>query len=529
MIPSDNLPILSSNSKINQVMDLMNNFGSSFCILINDDSSIAGIVTDGDIRRALTTKFNATDSINMIMNQKPIFVTEGDNYELVQNKLSRKLNFIPVVSKDKKVVGAYLFEDMQLPSSIKDKTVCVLGLGYVGLTLSLVLADEGFKVFGFDKDSTLIDNLSNRVPSFFEDGIDSYLQKNINRNLFPTKFIEDVDADIYIITVGTPVDPITHAPNISYIEDAMKVLSQNIKHGDLIILRSTVPVGTTRGVVLPILDKYTKLRAGRDYFLSYAPERTIEGAALDEIKSLPQIVGSYDEHSQILTEMLFREITSTIVSVKDLESAEMVKIMNNTFRDVKFAYSNEMALICRDLGLDMVELVNAANMGYTRDRIPIPSPGVGGACLTKDSYILAYSVRDIESKSTLIQNARKVNELIPINLVNEISKMIKRIGKNLPKVKIFIVGFAFKGDPETSDMRSSTTIDLLNELLNIGVSRENIFGFDPVVDACDINALGIKFTSVIKGFKGADVIIFMNNHKSYKNLNILKLLESAKK
>ena len=94
MIPSDNLPILSSNSKINQVMDLMNNFGSSFCILINDDSSIAGIVTDGDIRRALTTKFNATDSINMIMNQKPIFVTEGDNYELVQNKLSRKLNFL---------------------------------------------------------------------------------------------------------------------------------------------------------------------------------------------------------------------------------------------------------------------------------------------------------------------------------------------------------------------------------------------------------------------------------------------------
>ena len=363
--------------------------------------------------------------------------------------------------------------------------------------------------------------------SFFEDGIDMYLNRHVHNNLTPISSLQHIDVDTYIITVGTPINENTKTPRIDYIEKAIESIAKYIKQDDLIILRSTVPVGTTRRIVLPILQRLSRLDAGKDYYLAYAPERTIEGAALNEIRSLPQVVGGYDLKSKMLAEQLFRELTNTIIEVPNLESAEMVKIMNNTFRDVKFAYANEMALICKELGLDMVKLVDAANMGYTRDKIPVPSPGVGGACLSKDSYILSYSTKDIKTKPEIIERSRYTNELIPRYIADELVTELGLLSKNIRRAKIFIIGFAFKGQPETSDMRGSTTLDLLEYLRNNDANKNSIYGYDPVVEQPEIEELGVKYASLENGFDEADVVIIMNNHKSYHNMDIYSLLERS--
>ena len=346
--------------------------------------------------------------------------------------------------------------------------------------------------------------------------------------LIPTSSFDGIEADTYIVTVGTPIDDVTKLPRIDYIEGAIKSIAPYIKQNDLIILRSTVPVGTTRKVVLPILRELINLEPGQDYFLAFAPERTIEGDALRECRELPQIVGGYDEKSSLLTQQLFKELTHTIVEVDSLESAEMVKIMNNTFRDVKFAYANEMALICKDLGLDMVNLVQAANMGYVRDTIPVPSPGVGGPCLTKDSYILLDSTKNIKNHPYVIEQSRKVNESIPLILSEETLLTLNSLNKQISKAKFFIIGFAFKGEPETSDMRGSTTIDLLQDIIDKGAKDELIYGYDPIIEAEEIKSLGINHSNLEEGFSNADVVILMNNHHSYKKMDIFSLLKMAK-
>ena len=406
----------------------------------------------------------------------------------------------------------------------QEKEICVLGLGFVGLTLSIVLADVGFKVYGLDVNQNQVDLVKAKKYPFYERGMDTYINRYVGNRLIPTSDISEIRADIYIISVGTPVDGKSKKPNTKFIESAVRSIQSIMKKGDLIILRSTIPVGLSRNLVKPILDE-SGLKAGEGYFLAFAPERTIEGDAITEIRELPQIVGGFDEESGLLAESLFKQVTSTVINVGDLESAEMIKLLNNTYRDVKFGYANEMALICKELGLDMVNLVKAANQGYPRDKIPLPSPGVGGACLTKDHYILESSCIGINSKPRVGHEARKANELVPKYLVDEMERDLNKLNKSIKNAKIFVVGFAFKGSPETSDLRGSTTLDLLAELQAKGAS--NINGYDFIVDSSEINKLGVKTVSVEDGFANADVIFIMNNHQGFTRLDILSLIQSA--
>ena len=529
MLNKKQLAILSSKSTIIEVMELMNKLGSTIALIENQNDSLQGIVTDGDIRRSLIQGYDKKDSIVKILNTTPKTVHEEMPFKEVLQLFSEKHKFLPILDDDRRIKGLYNSADFSVMLDIKSRTICVIGMGYVGLTLSLVMADVGYKVYGYDLNVDLIDSLSKGNLSFFEDGIDIYLKKHINEGLIPTSSLDDVDADTFIVSVGTPIDEDTKLPRIDYIEEAIKSIAPYIKQNDLLILRSTVPVGTTRKVVLPILRELINLEPGQDYFLAYAPERTIEGAALNETRELPQVIGGYDEKSSLLTQQLFKELTNTIIEVENLESAEMIKIMNNTFRDVKFAYANEMALICKDLGLDMVSLVHSANMGYVRDKIPVPSPGVGGPCLTKDSYILLHSTKNIKSHPYVVEQSRKINESIPLILSDEILLTLNSLNKRISEVKFFIVGFAFKGEPETSDMRGSTSIDLLKDLFLKGAKNDFIYGYDPIVESKEINSLGIKHSNLEEGFSNADVVIIMNNHHSYKKMDIYSYLKMAKK
>ena len=217
-----------------------------------------------------------------------------------------------------------------------------------------------------------------------------------------------------------------------------------------------------------------------------------------------------------------------MIDVGSLEGAELCKLIDNSYRDVRFAYANQISLYCEKLGLNAYDIISKVNLGYHRNDIAFPSPGVGGPCLSKDPYILHNNLSESKINSNLIIDSRKVNELIPYKIYNRIFNILKKNKvKNLQSIKIFIIGFAFKGEPETSDMRDSTTLIFLKILQKNGF--KNIHGYDPVISKKEINSLGVKYSNLENGFNKSNLVLFMNNHKSYSKINIIKLVKNMNK
>lgn len=402
-------------------------------------------------------------------------------------------------------------------------TVAVIGLGFVGLTLGLALADKGVKVYGVEIKKDSFDKLSKGISTLGEKGIEQYLIRNLGKNFHVFTKLDDFieSPNTYVICVATPI--INSQPNLDYLLRATKSIGKSMKGDELIIVRSTCPVGTTRKAVLSTIENELIGRGiKKSIKIVYAPERTAEGAALKELNELPQIIGGINEDSVIEAMELFRKLTPTIVQVSSLEVAEMIKLIDNSFRDVRFAYANEIMLLCEKVGIDAHECITKSNIHYSRNNIPVPSPGVGGPCLSKDPYFLADtdSLKILPTQNSLILLGRHLNESIPSILADKIRKQMEiNISKQNPK--IFVMGFAFKGEPETNDIRNSTTIDLVQNLMK----DFEIYGHDPVVLKDTLKELGVKPVEIKEGFENSDCIIIMNNHRLYKNLDIFSLLQ----
>jgi len=389
---------------------------------------------------------------------------------------------------------------------MKNKKICVVGLGYVGLTLSVVLAEKFFKVYGVEVNKSVVDQLNNYNPHFLEKGLDVLLKRFLNKNLFISDQIPKDEISAFIVCVGTPIDKKTKMPVLDYIVRSVNDVANSISDGALVVLRSTVPVGTTRKIVKGILDK-----SGKRYSLAFCPERTAEGAALTELKQLPQVIGGIDEESVDRALDIFRKVTPTTIQVSSLEASEMVKLLDNTYRDVNFSYANEVALICEKLGLDALELIRSANMGYPRTAIPVPG-FVGGACLEKDPYILADFSSKMGYVPHLTKYCRQINESIPNHIAKKIESGLEKLNKGKDS-KIFITGMAFKGQPETDDLRGSPSIDLLDNLRQLRYN--NIYIHDYVVSKEKLEKHGIEICSMEEGFAGADCAVIATNHTSY--------------
>ena len=378
------------------------------------------------------------------------------------------------------------------------------------------------EVFGIDKNEQLINDLKIFKPHFHEKGLKQMLQ-NIAKGKLPPTYQVELDcsvADIYIITVGTPILKPSLEPDLNYVSRAATEVSKVLKKGDMVILRSTVPVGTTRNIVLPILEKGNHLIAGKDFDLAFCPERTVEGKALKELRELPQVIGGLTAASTNRAQRLFQKVTSTTINLGKIEASEMLKILDNTYRDMMFAYSNQMALVCHANELNMFPIVNAANQGYNRNNIPIPSPGVGGACLSKDPYILASVCRKSGIDPNFFIKGRSINEYMPIHTIKLVEEHLNSLNKKINESTIFVMGFAFKGKPETSDMRDSPTIDLVKDLKRRGAT---IIGQDPLVDESEIKNLGVQLSTIENGFRKADAVIIMIDHPSYSDLDLTSM------
>ena len=212
--------------------------------------------------------------------------------------------------------------------------------------------------------------------------------------------------------------------------------------------------------------------------------------------------------------------------MRELEAAEMCKLMDNVYRDVKFAFSNQLADVCERLGLNIHEIIDAVNRHYGRNDIPKPSPGVGGPCLTKDPYILKRIFEENGMDAPLVLAARRINEGGARNLVHKAEAKLQKMGKSLKGARVLVVGLAFKGEPETSDLRDSTALWFLDELKKV---TSDIAGYDPVAFPEEMAELGIDVVDLEQGFKGADAVFVLNNHRSYLKWDLHRLVPTMKK
>ena len=506
-------------------------------VVVDSNRKVVGVVTDGDVRRAFLSSVGLDEPIERIMTRDPIVIrqdqVEGQAYSEVLQYIRRSRRMmdpahgkIIVVDTQERVVDVVSLFDLLKLQSARVRTTCVVGMGYVGLTVAVALAEVGLTVYGVERNDQVRERLKAGDLHFYEDGLEGAYRSHLGKRLLIAMDPGETPSDIYLICVETPIDE-RGQPLLQDLVAASKSVAALLKRGDLVVIRSTVPIGTSRGTVLPILERESELVGGRDFDFVFAPERTVAGNALTELLSLPQVIGSLNRAGLESASALFRELTSSVITVDSLEEAEAVKLLNNAFRDHVFSFSNEFALICDKLRLDASRVIQAANEGYPRNSIPQPSPGVGGICLRKDPYLLLASARRAHYEPQIIGQSRRINEYMPRYVYGKIMDFLKSNAKNPRDSKVLLVGFAFKGEPETSDMRDSTTLTLV-ELLRSKVGV--LLGYDPVIPAEDLDQIpGVRGCLVEEGFRETDCAVIMNNHRSYLRWNVYDLAKVMKR
>jgi nucleotide sugar dehydrogenase len=502
-------------------------------IIVDGDRRLLGTVTDGDVRRHLANGGSLDTPVAEVMNAEPISFAAGLSRDEIlaelPGELERRgrrsrsfLGKIVLTDEAGRVTGVVDYHEL-LGVKPGGHRVVVVGLGYVGLTVALALADEDFDVVGVDVSAEVVEKLGRGVAHIYELGVQEVLERTIGRTFAVTTEVP-VDGDVFIISVGTPIDPPSdgdHRIRLDHLEASLEAVGARLRRGGLVVLRSTVPIGTCRGPARTVLEQVSGLQAGRDFHLAFAPERTIEGRALKELRILPQVIGGLTAESVDATAALFRELSPTIVRAESLEAAELVKLVNNSYRDLTFAFANQVSQVASRWNFDAVAAIRAANQGYPREQIPLPSPGVGGPCLTKDPFLFATSFP--RSEHTLMHVAREVNESMHEFVVVELMAALEAAGKDAAAAQVFVAGLAFKGEPETDDLRSSSPLAIV-ELLRERVGT--VLVHDPVVDKARLEELGLHVADLPPATSGVDALLVLTNHRSFERLDIHAIVQS---
>lgn len=403
-----------------------------------------------------------------------------------------------------------------LPKNFNDTNVTIVGLGYVGLTLAVAMADAGFRVRGVERDRRVLSCLTEKRAHFSEVGLDARLALQIEKGRL--SFSETIEAvspsTVYIVTVGTPVGE-DKRTKFDAIRAVIVSICDVLNEDDLVVLRSTVRVGTTRDVVAPILAE-----TGKRHDLAFCPERTLEGRALQELRTLPQVVGGMTDHATFRASQLFSFLTPSIVRVSSAEAAEMVKLINNTQRDYIFAFANEVAEMCDVVGVSAQEVIASGNLGYTRANLPLPGT-VGGPCLEKDPWILAEGLEQLGYTPRLALAGRQFNEAMPRRTAEQLARAFDALGTS--PSRIAVLGAAFKGRPETDDTRGSLFQPIVAALRE-RFPDATLVGWDPIVTAAAINELGVEAAgSVEEAFANSSLVVMQNNHAAFSRLPLAEL------
>ena len=402
------------------------------------------------------------------------------------------------------------FPKLEARISDKSATIGIVGLGYVGLPLAVAFAEAGFRVLGIDIRQNNVD-LVNQGQSYIADVPSERLQATMANNLLQATTEQGrlKEADAICICVPTPLTK-TKDPDLSHVIHESEEISKNLQPGQLIVLESTTYPGTTREVVLPILES-SKLRGGIDFYLAYSPERVDPGSQKHSIRNTPKIVGGINSQSTKLAQALYSHITETVVPVSCPEVAEMTKIFENVFRSVNIALVNELAQLCHNMNVSVWEVIDAAStkpFGY----MPFyPGPGIGGHCIPLDPYYLATKAREFDFHTRFIELAAETNEQMPRYVVFRILEALNARDKSLNGAKIFMLGAAYKKDIE--DSRESPSLRVIQLLRDRGAEVSYNDPYIPEIQLSQGSLSSIELTE--ESLSSADCVVIATDHSCY--------------
>lgn len=378
------------------------------------------------------------------------------------------------------------------------QSVCVLGLGYIGLPTASILASNGFSVLGVDVDPRIVETVNRGEIHIEEPGLRTVVHAAIQSgNLRATLAPEACDA--YIIAVPTPL---THGrqPDLSYVRRATEQVATVLTPGALVILESTSPPGTTRDLVAPLLESATGLKAGVDFTLAYCPERVMPGRILRELIENDRVVGGINAESAARARDLYAAFVGGDIFLTDATTAEMVKVLENTYRDVNIALANEAALLCESLGIDYAQVGKLANR-HPRVNLHTPGPGVGGHCISVDPWFLVHAFPDT---ATLIRAARERNDAMPQHVAEETMKWLEGIAS--PKAAL--LGAAFKGNVDDVRESPALTVAALLQARGVEVSVHDPLPAHAPVPLVDLNTCLLD----------ADIVILLTDHAVFREI-----------
>jgi len=420
---------------------------------------------------------------------------------------------------------------MDYTYSIMSKKIVVIGMGYVGIPAATLFADvEGFNVVGIQRRSKRsgwkIDwlNEGKNPIGGDEPGLSELIEKVVKKKTFRVtdNFLECKDADVILIDVQTPTDK-NGIPRYESLKEVTKQVGRNMQKGVMVVIESTVAPGTTNYIVKPILEDSSGMKAGRDFSLLFSYERVMVGRLLKNLIYLPRIVGGIDEKSKKRGVELYKNIVKEKIYPTDALTAEIAKVVENTYRDVNIAFANEIALICESLGVDVFkvrELVNTLpNDPSNPSSNPVrnmlfPGVGVGGHCLPKDPWLLKYGVDtygNFKVEPNIILKSRELNMFMPVHTANLLEEGLKQAGKKIKNSKIAILGVAFL---ENSDDTRNTPAKNLYDILEKK-------GAKPILHDPYVRDFEIQFTKDIdEAIVNSDAIITVTKHKDYYKLDL---------
>ncbi|NJN97758.1 MAG: nucleotide sugar dehydrogenase [Anaerolineales bacterium] len=391
----------------------------------------------------------------------------------------------------------------------RESKIAIIGLGYVGLPLAVAFGESGIKVIGIDLDTNKVTQINNGC-SYVEDVSESQLADLVKMGYLgaTTHFEVLADVDAVIVCVPTPLSK-TKDPDMSYIIAATDQIAQYVHTGQLIVLESTTYPGTTEEIILPRIVK-NGYKVGEDFFLSFSPERIDPGRTDYTVRTTPKVIGGMTPNCLTATQALYSTAIDTIIPVSSPKAAEMVKLLENTFRAVNIGLVNEVALMCDKLGLNVWEIIDAASTkpyGFTSF---YPGPGLGGHCIPIDPRYLSWKLQTLNYRARFIEIAEEINFGMPQYVVSKVTDALNEAGKPIKGSRIFIMGVAYKAN--IGDLRESPALDIIELLLHKGAE---IAYHDPYVPSFSLNGHNFASVNWENALAHFDCVVIATNHRIY--------------
>ena len=406
--------------------------------------------------------------------------------------------------------------DLKKRLEAKQAVAGVIGLGYVGLPLAIELARNNVKTIGFDVDLRKVSELA-AGRSYIPDVPSAHVAEAVNTGLLiPTTDAASLaEADVIDICVPTPLRK-TKDPDLSYVVKAVETTASVLRRGQLVILESTTYPGTTDEVVKPALEA-KGLKAGEDFYLAFSPERVDPGNPTFQTRNIPKVVGGYDAASTEVAHAFYQLVVETVVPVTSTRAAEMVKLLENTFRAVNIGMVNELALMCHRMGIDVWEVIDAAKTKPFGFMPFYPGPGLGGHCIPIDPFYLSWKAKQFNFEARFIELAGQVNSSMPEYVVNRVAEALNAHRKPLNGSRVHVLGVAYKRDID--DVRESPALDVIELLMRRGATVSYSDPFVPEVDHGPHQITGIP---VADGAANADCAVIVTDHKTFDYPSIVE-------